>query len=202
MSNCLIIGITGGIGSGKSVISRLLCSMGYAVYNSDDEAKMLLDNSPSLQKKLAETFGTDIFDNGKFDKEAFASIIFSNEKQLQKANAIIHPEVIKHFSQWLSNPQIHKSTNPQKPIFIETAILFESGFDKLVDKTILVYAPRELRLERAVKRAGEEQRFSVEQRMAQQISDEEKIKMVDFVVVNDETQAVIPQVEKILQSLL
>ena len=190
----MVIGITGGIGSGKSVISRLLRSMGYAVYDSDFEAKNLINNSLPLQKKLAEAFGKGIFSNGIVNKEAFASLIFSGGEQLRKANAIIHPEVIKHFLEWLP-------AQKTPLVCIETAILFESGFDKLVDKILLVYAPQSLRLERAVKRAGEGQRFSVEQRMAQQISDEEKMKMVDFVVINDEKKLVIPQIEEILLSL-
>ena len=187
----MVTGITGGMGSGKSTVSRLLRAMGYAVFDSDEEAKFLINSSLPLQKKLTETFGESIFDNGTLNKAAFAALIFSDSEQLKKANSIIHPEVKRHFAEWLSMQK-------KSPVFIESAILFESNFDQLVDKVLLVYAPQHLRLERALMRGGEAQRHSIEQRMAQQIPDEEKIKLADFIVENDGNKAIIPQVEQIV----
>ena len=155
------IGITGGIGSGKSVVASLLALSGVPVYIADEESKWLT-----------------------------ASHIFNNPEQLQQVNQIIHPEVNRHFSAW-----VERQTSPL--CAIESAILFESGFYKVVDISLMVYAPRELRIERALGRDSAS-REEIERRINSQISDEEKKDRSDYVIYNDNRQALIPQVGKLL----
>ena len=160
------IGITGGIGSGKSVVASLLALSGVPVYIADEESKWLTNNSPVIRD------------------------IFNNPEQLQQVNQIIHPEVNRHFSAW-----VERQTSPL--CAIESAILFESGFYKVVDISLMVYAPRELRIERALGRDSAS-REEIERRINSQISDEEKKDRSDYVIYNDNRQALIPQVGKLL----
>lgn len=139
------IGITGGIGSGKSVVASLLALSGIPVYIADEESKWLTNNSPVIREKLTALFGPEIYTNEGLNKKLLASHIFNNPEQLQQVNQIIHPEVNRHFSAW-----VERQTSPL--CAIESAILFESGFYKVVDISLMVYAPRELRIERALGR--------------------------------------------------
>ena len=170
------IGITGGIGSGKSVVASLLALSGVPVYIADEESKWLTNNSPVIREKL--------------NKKLLASHIFNNPEQLQQVNQIIHPEVNRHFSAW-----VERQTSPL--CAIESAILFESGFYKVVDISLMVYAPRELRIERALGRDSAS-REEIERRINSQMSDEEKKDRSDYVIYNDNRQALIPQVGKLL----
>ena len=131
------IGITGGIGSGKSVVASLLALSGVPVYIADEESKWLTNNSPVIREKLTALFGPEIYTNEGLNKKLLASHIFNNPEQLQQVNQIIHPEVNRHFSAW-----VERQTSPL--CAIESAILFESGFYKVVDISLMVYAPREL----------------------------------------------------------
>ena len=169
------IGITGGIGSGKSVVASLLALSGVPVYIADEESKWLTNNSPVIREKLTALFGPEIYTNEGLNKKLLASHIFNNPEQLQQVNQIIHPEVNRHFS----------------------AILFESGFYKVVDISLMVYAPRELRIERALGRDSAS-REEIERRINSQMSDEEKKDRSDYVIYNDNRQALIPQVGKLL----
>ena len=187
------IGITGGIGSGKSVVSSLLTMSGIPVYVADDESKNLTETSPVIQKKLKALFGDDIYLNGKLDRMRLASLIFADEDILKKVNDIIHPVVKKDFQRWASK----QST---KRCAMESAILFESGFDKDVDVILTVYAPVELRFTRTMQRDGATE-ADVIKRMNRQMPDAIKRKQADFVVVNDDIQALIPQIEKFLKIL-
>ena len=168
------IGITGGIGSGKSVVASLLALSGVPVYIADEESKWLTNNSPVIREKLTALFGPEIY----------------NPEQLQQVNQIIHPEVNRHFSAW-----VERQTSPL--CAIESAILFESGFYKVVDISLMVYAPRELRIERALGRDSAS-REEIERRINSQMSDEEKKDRSDYVIYNDNRQALIPQVGKLL----
>ena len=140
-----IIGLTGGIGSGKTTIAKHFASLGVPVYIADDEAKKLMDN-PEIITELKSIFGDEIIENGKIDRKALAQIVFQNPKKLKTLNSIIHPAVKLHFENWLHS---HKNY----PIIIkEAAILFESGSYKDCDKIITVTAPLEIRIERVLKR--------------------------------------------------
>lgn len=127
------IGITGGIGSGKSVVASLLALSGVPVYIADEESKWLTNNSPVIREKLTALFGPEIYTNEGLNKKLLASHIFNNPEQLQQVNQIIHPEVNRHFSAW-----VERQTSPL--CAIESAILFESGFYKVVDISLMVYA--------------------------------------------------------------
>jgi dephospho-CoA kinase len=185
------IGITGGIGSGKSVVCELFCLHNIPVFDADAEAKKLNDTSPVIRQKLIRLFGDDLYENNLLNRQKLASLIFSNPENLQKVNAIIHPEVAICFEKW---------ANEQKNapiVVIETAILFESRFDKSVDKTITVYAPKDARVERIVKRDNADI-AQIEARMNSQLSEEEKIKSADFVIVNDNRESLIEQVGRFI----
>ena len=187
------IGITGGIGSGKSVVSSLLTLAGIPVYVADDESKNLTESSPVIQKKLKSLFGDDIYLNGNLDRKHLASLIFSDEVILKKVNSIIHPVVREDFQQWVSKQKAKRCA-------MESAILFESGFDKDIDVVLMVYAPVELRLTRTMLRDGASE-ADIMKRMNRQMPDELKRKQADFVIVNDDVQALMPQIEQFLKIL-
>ena len=184
------IGITGGIGSGKTVVSSLLTLAGIPVYDADGESKHLTNTSHVIQKKLKALLGDEIYVNGKLDGKHLSSLIFSDEVLLKKVNGIIHPVVRKDFQQWAS-------TQSSKYCALESAILYESGFDKEVDVVLTVYAPVELRLTRAMKRDGVNE-AEIMKRMNRQMPDALKREKADFIIVNDEIQALTPQIEQFL----
>lgn len=187
------IGITGGIGSGKSVVASLLNLYGIPVYVADTESKILTVTSPVIKEKLIALFGKDLYTEEGLDKKLLASHIFGNPECLKQVNEIIHPEVNRHFSEWT------KSLSSEI-CAIESAILFESGFNNIVDKSLMVYAPQELRIRRALQRDNVS-REEVTSRINNQLSDETKKDWSDYVIQNDDKQALLPQVEKFLAAL-
>ena len=184
------IGITGGIGSGKS---RLLRIMGYSVYDTDSEAKRLMESSLEVVQKLSECFGRDIYHNGRLNRGLLSSRVFGKSDKIVLLNSIVHPVVRFDFYRW------SESLN-EEICFVESAILYEAGFQDTVDAVIMVYAPVELRIQRAMYRDGasEEQ---VRARIAAQMDDEEKRRRADFTVVNDGVQLLIPQLNRIVEQL-
>jgi len=184
------IGITGGIGSGKSVVADLLKIMGIPVYIADTESKKLTNSLPELKEKLCRLFGNDLYQTGTLNKSYLSSLIFKNKKNLEKVNSIIHPYVLNDFQNWAENQAL-------SIIAIESAILFESGFDKYTDEIWTVYAPLDARINRVIKRESTT-RESVMERIRSQLPDEEKCKRSDFIIYNDEIKAIIPQVERLL----
>lgn len=190
------IGITGGIGSGKSVVASLLELKGVPVYIADIESKKLTETSPVIRKQLTELFGSDIYTPAGLNKKRLASHIFNNPECLKQVNDIIHPEVNRDFQKWAS--QLDKKT----PLCaIESAILFESGFDRIVNVRLLVYAPLELRIERALIRDSVS-RKEIERRISNQISDEIKKERSDYVIYNDGKQALLPQISRFVSIFL
>ena len=183
------IGITGGIGSGKS----LLRIMGYSVYDTDSEAKRLMESSLEVVQKLSECFGRDIYHNGRLNRGLLSSRVFGESDKIVLLNSIVHPVVRFDFYRW------SESLN-EEICFVESAILYEAGFQDTVDAVIMVYAPVELRIQRAMYRDGasEEQ---VRARIAAQMDDEEKRRRADFTVVNDGVQLLIPQLNRIVEQL-
>lgn len=189
------LGITGGIGSGKSTISKLLKLYNIPVYISDIESKKLTESSPIIREKLTDAFGKDIYENNKLNKALFASIIFSDKAKLALANSIIHPEVDKHYNAWCAN-----MAKEHAIIGLESAILYESGMVRLTDMVILVYTPIEDRIRRTMKRDN----LSIEkiiERINNQDSDEDKLDKVDHVIFNDENQSIIKQTEYLLKNI-
>jgi dephospho-CoA kinase len=185
------IGITGGIGSGKSTVSTLLEMMGIPVYNADTKSKKLTDTSPEIRKKLTERFGVELFSDGRLNKTLLASLIFNNEENLRYVNSVIHPVVRTDFFKWTEQHGNYKLLS------IETAILFESGFDSTVDIKVNVSAPLDIRIER-IKMRDKQPVEAILSRIKSQISDEEKNKLVDYVIYNDGKTALIPQVEQLI----
>lgn len=187
------IGITGGIGAGKSIVSKILETMDFPVFNSDDYAKSLLDSDHEVKAKLVQLAGSDIIHEGKIDRKKLAALIFKDDKLRQEVNAVIHPEVREAYASLVE-------TSTSKCVFNEAAILFETGAYQQFDATILVTAPEELRTKRVIQRdhvTSEE----VKARMKAQWSDQEKQKLATYVIINDEVQPLIAQLEKILEKL-
>ena len=188
------LGVTGGIGSGKSVVCEVLRLHDIPVYDADLEAKNLNDTSPVIREKLIEAFGAELYKNDKLDRKKLAQLIFNDEKNLHRVNSIIHPELAKHFEKWTDERIEH-------PIAaIDAAVLFEAGFQQFVDKTITVFSPIETRIERVVKRDNLT-REHILSRINSQMSDEEKIRLSDFVIINDNKHSILEQVSTILKTI-
>ncbi|GHT76383.1 dephospho-CoA kinase [Bacteroidia bacterium] len=189
-----VLGITGGIGSGKSVVSKILEINEIPVYNTDMEAKRLTETSPVIRQKLSERFGTILSINNRLDKKQLALLIFNNLEALAFVNSVIHPEVYRDFTEW-------KEKMPDKAwVGIESAILFETGFNRYTDFNLLITAPLELRIQRTQKRDGLT-KDEILKRIQNQWPEEEKQSLVDFIVWNDERQAVLPQIENLFNCM-
>ena len=188
------VGITGSIGTGKSIICKVFKQLKVPVYNADSEAKNLINNDKEVQKRIIEEFGTSVFSSNELNRNKLAEIVFNDPSALIKLNNIVHPAVNLHFQKWLM-----QQTHPY--ILKEAAILFESGTYKNMDYIVTVYAPEKLRIERVMKRDKVAAK-KVEKRMKHQISEEEKIKRSDFVIYNDDRQLVLPQVLALHKKLL
>ena len=190
----LKVGITGGIGSGKSLVCKILETMGYPVFYSDSEAKSIMHHDKSLKAELIHLLGNQAYLDGELNKSYIAEVVFKTPSLLNQINALVHPRVRNTFLDFVS-------TNLDKPIvFNEAAILFETGAYKTFDKTILVTAPSDIRIQRVMNRDGVS-KDHVLQRMKNQWDDNEKMALADFVILNDETIPLIPQIEEILSKL-
>lgn len=189
------VAVTGGIGSGKSVVCSVFNKMGIPVFNADFEAKQIVNYNETIKQKLIALFGADIYQqNGTIHRKKLADIIFNDKIALQNVNAIIHPAVYKAFQNW---------ANIQKAPFViqEAAIVFENGHTDRFDKIITVAAPIELKVERCIKRDGISKELVLE-RMKNQLPDDYKIEHSDFVVVNDNKQMILPQIIEIYNKLV
>lgn len=188
-----IIGLTGGIGSGKTTIANHFMAAGIPVYIADDEARQIMQ-SATIIDEIQKTFGKAIFENGILNRQKLAEIVFNDPDKLKLLNGIIHPAVKKHFENWIS---IHDKT----PFVIyEAAILFESGNYKNCDKIITVTAPLETRIQRVIQRDNAT-RENVLKRMDAQWDDNQRITKSDFVVVNIDPKTTESEVGKILKIL-
>jgi dephospho-CoA kinase len=192
----LKIGLTGGIGSGKTVVADIFRQLGVPVYEADTEARILTENNPEIKGQLKKRFGSDFFlQNNSLDRKKLAALVFSNAEKLEQLNSIIHPFVKKHFTDWLQKQEENKY------IIKEAAILFESGSNKGLDKIIVVTAPEQIRIQRVVDR-DHTTAEKVKSIMRNQMSEEEIIKRSDYIITNDNLTLVIPQVLKLHQLLL
>lgn len=188
------IGITGGIGSGKSTVCKVFELLGIPVYYADIEAKKILDVD-ATKAELIHYFGNSIVnEEGTINRKKMAEIVFNDKAKLEKLNSVIHPAVAKHFENWC---KIHTQ---EAFILKEAAILFESNAYKQVDITITVVAPTQLKVDRVVRRDNTT-REEVLKRIENQMSDEEKIKRSDYIIYNDEQQLIIPQVIAIINKI-
>ncbi len=191
------IGLTGNIGAGKSTVARIFEILGIPVYHADIRARNLLETKPVI-KSICNLFGVQVLNaSHQIDRKVLASIVFTNKENLALLNGIIHPLVETDFDEWCNHYQ------SSSYILHEAAILYESGFDRLFDATILVTAPEELCISRVTKRDSATTEMVIE-RMQNQWAQERKIKLAQYVIVNDDFEMLIPQVleihRKILQS--
>lgn len=186
------LGLTGGIGSGKTTVAKIFESFGVPVYYADDEAKRLMNES-EIQTAIIAEFGDETYINGRLNRAHLAGLVFGNEVRLQALNAIVHPVVGKDYETWCAGQK-------SDIILKEAAILIESGAVKTVDKVVVVSAAEQTRIKRVMLRDGvsEEQ---VKSRMKHQLTEEERLSYADFVVYNDGEQLLNPQVQEILNDL-
>ncbi len=187
------IGLTGGIGSGKSYIAGVLEKMGYPVYYSDEQAKVLTDTHPEIRAGLISRFGTSIYSEETLNRKELAAHIFKSEPDRIFVNQLIHPVVRADFERWCAEQ--HTAL-----VFNEAAILFETGAYKQFDATVLVVASHEIRIQRIMER----DRCTVEQaeaRMKSQWSDEQKIPLATALITNNEQGGVLTQLEELIVSL-
>jgi len=191
------IGITGGIGSGKTTVCRVFASFGIPVFYADTVAKEIMVTDRQLMEGVRTTFGAESYDeDGRLNNKHIAGIVFNNSTELEKLNALVHPAVFRAFDEWVATVP---STVPY--ILKEAALLFESGSYRTCDKTIVVTAPVAMKTQRVVDRDG----LSAEQvaaRMAKQWSDEEKVELADFLINNDGSRSLILQVMGLHQQFL
>lgn len=190
----ILIGITGGIGTGKSIIAEILRKKNIPVYDTDTEAKRLMNLDPTVKGKLTSLLGRDIYlSNGSLDKPRMATKIFNDASLLTKVNEIVHPAVFLDFQRWATSAN-------QSIIGVESAILFESGMHRLLSRTILVTAPIDVRIKRVMRRDHTDV-AKIQSRINNQSSDKEKKALCDFIIVNDGKTPILPQINNILQQL-
>lgn len=188
------VGLTGGIGSGKSTVGKMFAAHGIAVYDSDKEAKALMVSDPELIKGVTGLFGKKAYQDGKLDRAFISSRVFEDAALLRKLNGLVHPAVRRHFATWM--------TSQQGPYVIqEAAILFENGAYKEFDAMVLVWAPREVRIQRILARDGST-REDILARMRHQMTDTEKSALADFIIENIELEQTVNQVDNIHNDLL
>ncbi|WP_370090313.1 dephospho-CoA kinase [Ekhidna sp.] len=191
-----IVGITGGIGSGKTTICKVFETLGAITYYSDDRAKWLMENDSKLIIGVKELFGEKAYQNDKLDRKHIASQAFKDSSILEKLNNIVHPAVARDVEEWASKNQ------NAKLLLKEAALLFETGSYKSLYKTILVTAQEEVRIERVTKRDAHRTNEDVRDIIQKQMKDEEKIPLADFIIENDGTKSVIKQVMDVYNHLI
>lgn len=190
-----VIGITGGIGAGKSLVASILQKMGFPVFNADLEAKKIVSTSREVQFEITELLGKEaISENGTYNTDYVSKIVFQNPKQLEALNQIIHPRVRENFSQF-----IYCSNSPL--VFSEAAILYETGAYKNYDEVVLVTAPLEMRIKRCMHRDASS-REQIQAKINRQWTDEEKVKFNPIILKNDGETPMLYQIEQLIQTLL
>ena len=187
------IGLTGGIGSGKTFIGAIFSKLGIPVFNADIRAKKCMADDASLKQEIQNVFGDKVYENGLLQKEILAEIIFNDKQKLEELNKLVHPVVKQSFEDWCA-----KQTS--EIVIKEAAILFESDSHLGLDKVICVSAPEETRIERVIKRDNI-LREQVVARIERQMSQHEKEKLSDFVIINDEQELLLPQIIKIMTQI-
>ena len=188
------VGITGGIGSGKTIICKVIETMGYPVYYADEKAKILINTNKNIISALKNKFGDDIYSSvNLLNKERLAQLIFNHPENLQFVNQLVHPEVINDFLSWSEK---QKSTI----VFQEAALIIEAEVYKKLDYTISVIAPEEIRINRVIERDNTSKE-DVINRMKNQVTDEIRTEISDFIIYNDDKQLILPQILNILKQI-
>ena len=190
----MTLGVTGGIGSGKTSVCRVFNILGIPVFSADPEASKIMDNDKSIMRRIKSIVGRDLYINGSLDRRELASLIFNDNSLLEKVNSLVHPIVFDHFKRW-------KMEQTAPYVIMEAAILFESGASKLVDRIATVVAPIEERVDRVIHR-NLLSREQVLERMRNQMDDDSRIKQSDYVIHNSESDMIIPAILKIHDDIL
>lgn len=191
----LRIGITGGIGSGKTTVCDIFSTLGIPIYNSDERAKQIMVQNTMVVNAIIAQFGKSIyFEDGALNRKLLSEIVFNDSEHLKKLNAIVHPVVFEDMINWYAENKDHKY------VLQEAAIMYESGSYKLLDKTILVFADQEIRIERVMKR-DKMTRAEVLARIEKQMPETEKLKLADFVIYNN-GESLIDQVIELHKTIL
>lgn len=194
MQKPLLIGLTGGIGAGKSLVANIFQSLRIQVFNADLEAREILNTSETVRKQIIALFGDAAYSGSEANRPFLAAQVFKNDSLREKLNAIVHPAVANAFETWV----LKNSSEPY--VIKEAAITFETGLNKSLDFVILVTAPEQVRIDRVMKRDGITEN-QVRDRMAAQWADEEKLKLSDYQIINDGKSLLIPQVLTIHDTL-
>ncbi|MDR3133848.1 MAG: dephospho-CoA kinase [Prevotellaceae bacterium] len=179
-------GLTGGIGSGKTLVGKVFSTMGVPVFNADEETKKLYDTDATLRAQLVNLLGEEVYDGPKLCRKRMAERIFADSRLLEKVNALVHPAVMERF-------RAYAAQQNAPYVLMESAILFECGIASMMRKTVAVTAPETLRLQRVQQRDALPEE-AIRLRIRQQWTDERRNAAADFIIVNDGTQAVLPQV--------
>ena len=181
------LGLTGGIGSGKTLVCSILEKLGVPVYYADSAARRLMNSDAKLRNGIVGIFGAEVYNGAVLNRDLLARKVFGNQEMLEKLNAMVHPAVRKDYSGWVESQKV-------APYVVEeAAILFESGADRLMDGSVLVYAPEALRIKRVMKRDGVDEE-AVRNRMIHQMDEDKKKKRADHIIYNDEKEMLLPQV--------
>ncbi|WP_424962419.1 dephospho-CoA kinase [Ekhidna sp.] len=191
-----IVGITGGIGSGKTTVCKIFETMGARTYYADDRAKWLMENDDQLIKNIKALFGEEAYREDKLDRKHIASMAFKDDSLLEQLNGLVHPAVSHDVVKWIDENQ------DARLLLKEAALLFETGSYKALDKNILVTAPEDIRILRVVSRDSHRSEQDVKNIIENQMKDEEKRPLADFVIENDGNQSVIKQVMNIYEELI
>jgi dephospho-CoA kinase len=192
----LHIGVTGGIGSGKSTVCKIFNSLGIPIYDADYNAKRLMSNDPEIRSQIISNFGEEAYQDGQLNRKFLASKVFNDEANLKIINQIVHPQVAKDFEEWT----LGKTQVPY--LLKEAALLFESGSYKKLDKIIAVIAPENLRIKRVLIRDLHRNEADIKAIIQKQLSEKELRAKADFVIKNDGESFVIPQVLKLHEKFL
>ena len=191
-----LIGITGGIGAGKSTVSTICKHLGFKVYNSDQRAKEIVSEDSIIKKKIISFFGNNIYKNGVLDRKFLSHKIFNDKSSLQQINSIIHPAVKKDFNCWVTN------NSNEKILFKESALLLESGAYKELDKIILIVSDKNLRVSRVLNRDQNRSKKEIESIIDKQIDEVDAIKYADIVIDNNHKKMLLPSVIKEIEKLI
>ncbi|MEM7296750.1 MAG: dephospho-CoA kinase [Bacteroidota bacterium] len=196
LNSPLLVGITGGIGSGKSTVCKIFEVLGHKVYYADDRAKWLMENDLQLINEIKLLFGSEAYKDGHLNRKWIAEKVFKSQDLLSQLNAKVHPAVGEDLKNWA------EQNNTEKILFDEAALLFEVGSYKKMDKNILVMAPEEIRIDRVVRRDPHRSPKSVKDIIDKQMSDEEKTPLADFVIKNDGSDSLIRQAMAVYSDLI
>lgn len=188
------LGITGGIGSGKSTVCKVFNILGIPVFSADYEARTIMDSDKSIKSRINEVSGRDMYVSGALDRSEFARMIFNDKKMITAVDSIVHPAVFERFRQW--------TTDQEAPyVIMEAAILFESGAASLVDRILTVVTPLEERIERLL-RGKKLTREEIMDRIHNQIDDDSRMKKSDYVIYNSENDMILPAILKVHEDII